>query len=394
MVRNLDKIIEEYAEKYRNRQLREFFSHGGEIEILIFPINQCNLACKYCSIYGFKKPSNVERISDKVLNRALNLIIDFKNKYPHIDVILVIHGYEPLQAGKDFFIKVAKAVRNHNIHLATQTNGVLIDEEYVKIFRDFEYSVGVSIDGPREIHNKVRIFRNGTGSYDQAFRGYELLRKYDVETGIISVATKYHVIYGADFYYKWLKENDIREVNILLPVISPHVTPFYSEIAPSKKDLLKFYEDLYEIWKNDNSGIDIAIFTSMIRNLLVGKPILRSLDIFGAASCIFVPYIDWSGRIGFCDAGIVKLNRNIFELRSLEEILFDKELDILYKRLAYLALTQCRECEYFRVCHGGCPHEALMSGNIMNKTIYCEIYKKLYTKIKDDLNKELSNKII
>ena len=80
----------------------------------------------------------------------------------------------------------------------------------------------------------------------------------------------------------------------------------------------------------------------------------------------------------------------IFRRKSIfEEIFFSEELSILYERLANLALTQCNKCPYFAICHGGCPHEASMFGNIMSKTIYWSIYKELYTRIEEDLKQTI-----
>jgi uncharacterized protein len=157
--------------------------------LMLKPVgSRCNLNCSYC--YYLKQSSVSDVMDIQILKRAIEETV-LLNDTPEISFCW--HGGEPLMAGIDFFIKaveiqneaVEKKVRNgfkKPIIINTiQTNGTLINRNWCRFFSENNFLVGISIDGPEEIHNYYRVNRAGERLYEKVIEGLELLRDNDVE---------------------------------------------------------------------------------------------------------------------------------------------------------------------------------------------------------------------
>lgn len=204
----------------------------------------CNLHCSYC--FYCDEANEREKNIDSFMNlqTAENLIkkmFDFCGTESALT--FMFQGGEPLTAGHEFFekfIEIAEANRTEGsiINYSLQTNGTLIDEEYCRIFKEHNFLIGVSVDGRKELHNKLR-----DSSFDRAMEGIELLRKHSVDFNILSVITSKtdaHDLF--DFYI----ENDFRDVQ---PIYC--LDPLSGEKADyslGAKQLSRFKKRLFNKW--------------------------------------------------------------------------------------------------------------------------------------------------
>lgn len=347
--------------------------------VLIMPNSKCNLNCVYCAPYhspNFVFGGSSKRMSYKTLNHILGLIEDFKDRYPVSRIHVQIHGYEPLLAGKEFFEYVAKRLQKIGLRLATQSNGTLIDDDWARIIRKYKIGIGISIDGPKEIHDKLRIYPSGKGSYNQAIRGFKVLKKHNVEPGMISVITRYHIGKEEEFI-KWIEEENIKSIKLNFPAINN------DSILPSVKDLISFFEKLYLYWRR--SGREIHPFKTFAEALLLKIPSPGSCFLLDA--CHKILGINYDGRIVLCDRYIVSTKENINNIKRLEDIFKIKEIiQRAEGRVKILKEKDCRGCKYFKICHGGCTYEALaLKGTIYTKSYFCQIYKWIFERIEKDL---------
>jgi len=160
--------------------------------VLVKPVgSRCTLDCTYCyylhkdDLPAHRAPS---RISDELLEKFVRQYIGGQE----IDeVVFNWHGGEPSLAGLDFYRKVvelqqkyADAIRVRNDF---QTNGMLLDESWCEFFRDNGFYVGLSIDGPKELHDRYRVGKGGVPSFDQVYRAARLLRQYQVPFNAMAV---------------------------------------------------------------------------------------------------------------------------------------------------------------------------------------------------------------
>ena len=150
----------------------------------------CNLHCAYCYYLEKEKlyPGRKMQMNDSLLEKFIEGYI---NAQPVPEVLFTWHGGETLLAGMPFYRKVIalqrKYGRGRRIDNALQTNGVLLNDEWCRFFKDNNFLIGISLDGPEHCHDVYRKNRGGHGTFAQVMRGVELLQRHGVEFNVLSV---------------------------------------------------------------------------------------------------------------------------------------------------------------------------------------------------------------
>ncbi len=148
----------------------------------------CNLACRYCFYLSKQRlyPGR-QRMPDAVLKAYIK---QYLHSQPAGEVTIAWQGGEPTLMGLDFFERSVELVRiykqpGQHVSYSLQTNGTLLDEAWCAFFKQHHFLVGISLDGPPEVHDAYRVDRAGQGSYARVRRGWELLQKHAVDTNIL-----------------------------------------------------------------------------------------------------------------------------------------------------------------------------------------------------------------
>ena len=182
-----------------------------DLSLIFKVVSTCNLACRYCDadIYSNR------RMSLDMVSQVIAKALDYADR-----VGLIWHGGEPLLMGIQFYEKVVELQKRYKREGQTiknnlQTNGTLISQEWVDFFKANDFHVGVSLDGPPEVHNETRVFRSGQGSFEQVMRGIRLLRENGVKFGVLAVITKETMRLGAKRFLDFFIENGIFNIGIL-----------------------------------------------------------------------------------------------------------------------------------------------------------------------------------
>ena len=174
---------------------RDTFSEPQGIHVVAKPIGPlCNLNCEYC-FYLEKQALFAQdekyRMPDDVL-RAF--IANYITSQPTPIVEFVWQGGEPTLLGIDFFKRVIELQKQFagakTITNALQTNGTLLTDEWCAFLKKHNFMVGISLDGPKEIHDRYRRDRKGTGSFDQVMHGLKLLQKHKVEYNVLACVAR------------------------------------------------------------------------------------------------------------------------------------------------------------------------------------------------------------
>ncbi|MGO9531215.1 MAG: radical SAM protein, partial [Syntrophobacteraceae bacterium] len=164
----------------------------------------CNLRCGYC--FFLKKeslyPGSNFRMSAQVHEAYIRQLLEF-HRTPRVTVAW--QGGEPTLMGLDFFrhsVEFQKKYQKPGTHIENtfQTNGILLDDEWCRFFRENDFLVGLSIDGSREFHDFYRKDRAGRGTFDKVVRAARLLRKHDVECNILCTVNSKNADYPLDVY--------------------------------------------------------------------------------------------------------------------------------------------------------------------------------------------------
>lgn len=348
------------------------------LTVIIKPTHNCNLRCKYCYV-----DKNAEKgiMNKTTLENSIKKIAFFNGK--GLESCFIWHGGEPLLVGLDFYKEVIRIQRElgeeYKFKNGIQTNGTLITEETADFFKNNDFSVGLSLDGPKEINDRNRLYkrsRNGNNStFADVLKSIELLKKKEINLGIVVVVNKYNVN-ELPLIYQFLKEYKLdARVNPIFN--SGRAIENYEEVGISQEEHTSSMLELINMWTNDQQPISLTFFEEIIKALLPGK---NSHSCVLADSCQkrFIS-IGPQGDVYPCGEldGIREFRYGNINENSLENILTSPLRRKLLERAE--KIEECKGCEYKKFCYGGCMSYAYaITGNIMNKDPHCPTYQKLF----------------
>lgn len=361
-------VPDSYSEnKFVDYLKKSYNLNKFDLEIIYLLFNtRCNLKCKYCYIEGSSEPNFKNYSMDKQTFNSLigylNKLITFeKNKNSEKKKITFIYyGSEPL-ISKDYFIKsldkIKKICDKNKIvpDFQITTNGTLIDEEIVKAMKKYHVGVSVSLDGEKEINDKMRITQDNKGTYDKIIFGLDLLKKNKIPFGISCTISDHNIneLKNSADHFIQLGASSIG-FNILLnpryakiPLISiPELN--YSLIEASHEVQKKgFYEDRVQ------------------RKVRAFNGFPRFKDCGGVGNqLVFFP----NGDIGPCEAYLCNRKSIIGNISSIKVEEIENSPIIKYWTERYpLNMEECLYCPALGICGGGCPFNA---ETLSKKNIY------------------------
>jgi uncharacterized protein len=326
--------------------------------IIVKLASRCNLKCTYCYLYEHADHGYLGRprfMSSAVFDGLLAIAHEAATTNTRGKVDLVMHGGEPTLLKREHFLaRVTRARSTLGDRLGKidmQTNGTLIDDSWIDALIEGGVQVGVSLDGPQELHDASRVDHGGRGSWMRAVAAIERMQRRGLDVGTLTVITP-----GADgrSVFEFLVNLGIRRMNFLLPDVShDDFDAWYGHLGPTP--VADFLIGVLDAWlERDDPSLLVGICWDIIERLL-GGPGLS--DMFGNPTLKYVA-VETDGTIEALDA--LKVGR---------EGLADTGLNVLRHRLADLptqdtlaarALTsgfplaeQCTQCRYRIECAGG-----------------------------------------
>lgn len=340
----------------------------------------CNLACDYCyySRIGGKIQGKVKRIDYAVLEKFIREYM----RMSHGIASFVWQGGEPLLAGLDFFKEVVHlqskyAPPNTVISNSLQTNATLLNEEWASFLKKYNFLVGVSIDGPREIHDLRRVTRSGAGSFDRVMRGVQYLRDYNVDFNVLTVVHEDNITKAKelmDFY----EREGFGYVQFIpgmgFQAQDTHRPPQYLIAADQYGNFLC---EIFDAWYNNGEPkISVRFFDNMLSVYLNHEAELC----IHRKTCPTTLVLEQNGDAYPCDF-------YISDNYKLGNVGVDKLEDILGNYVYQRFLDKkpnlpekCTNCEFLKFCHGGCPRNRHWNSSMTESDpdYFCEGYLKIY----------------
>ena len=367
---------------------------------------QCNLNCEYC-FYLEKKALFGEaekyRMPESVLKAYINKYI---HSQPTPVVEFVWQGGEPTLAGIDFF-KRAVELQKPFAHLkkignSLQTNGTLLTDEWCSLLKKNNFMVGISIDGPREIHNIYRRDRGGRGTFDAVMRGLRLLQKHKVEYNILACVGRETAKHSLEVYRFFRDEGvefiqftpvverapneESRALGLHLASPAPRDDPAgEAEVTPWSvvpEEYGDFLISIYEEWVRSDVGKTFVMNFEWALNAWIGN---ASPVCIHAEQCGSSLVIEHNGDVYACDHCVYprfKLG-NILD-DSLPGMV-EKSLQCSLGTAKETALPRyCRECEVLAACRGGCPKHRFAQSWYRELGLHylCAGYRKFFLHIR------------
>ncbi len=358
--------------------------------LLIKPVSAvCNLDCAYCFYLDREadpyKALPGRRMSEETLER----LVDTYLFYSYPNSVFAFQGGEPTLAGLKFFEKLVRFQKQYGrngqyVSNALQTNAILIDENWCGLLRDYNWLLGVSLDGPEEVHDLYRFNKGGRGTWRQVVRGVEILQKHKVEFNILCVLSQANVERPRELY-RFFKSLGVDNVQYIpLAEFQADGTPMPFTITPAQYG--RFLCEIFELWWPDRRKIRIRFFDNVAEALAGIKPGSCTLH----ETCDSYVVVEYNGDVYPCD----------FFVESgwkLGNILIDSWSEIARRKRRYefagkkaIPHPECLKCEYQSICLQGCPK--FRHGphrRFEDLDYFCEAYKMIYARCTAPLRREV-----
>jgi len=364
-----------------------------EFQIFAKPIGAiCNLDCRYC--YYLKKQhlypkGDRFRMSDDLLEEY---IVQHLDASPKLLVAFSWHGGEPTLLGLDYFRKIVALQHKHQrpgqrIVNGIQTNGTLLDEEWCRFFAAEGFYVGLSLDGPREFHDRYRLTKGQKPTHKQVVRAFKLLQRYRVPCDLLCVVHDRNVHYPIAVY-RFFKEIGAEHLQFLPTVEHRPDLPGGVSCETVPPDAYgSFLCGIFDEWvRYDVGKIVIQLFDETVRPALGME---HALCIFREA-CGDVPVVEHNGDFFSCDHFVNPEYRlgNIRETSLVEMLESAAQKEFGWAKRDALP-RYCRECDVLEMCNGGCPKDRfLRTPNGEEGLNYlCAGYKRFFTHSRPYLEK-------
>ena len=376
------------------------------LHILAKPIGPlCNLNCDYCFYLEKKVLFGADehyRMSDEVLS---TFITQYIATQPTPAVEFVWQGGEPTLLGLEFFKKVVALQQpfagTKTITNSLQTNGTLLDDAWCRFLKKHNFMVGISLDGPREIHNRYRRNRQGKGSFDAVMHGLKLLQKHGVEYNVMASVARETAAKPLEVY-RFFKNAGVEFVQFT-PVVERFADeqtaqlglklappaaldrlmdhPLVTEWSVAPEEYGDFLIAIFEEWvRNDVGTVFIMNFEWAI-NAWIGNP---SPVCVHAKQCGRSLAIEHDGSVYACDHCVYPQFRLGNILTDTLPGMVEKSLQTQFGISKETALPQsCKECDVLAACQGGCLKQrfARTSNNEPGLHYLCAGYKKFFRHI-------------
>jgi len=355
--------------------------------LLIKPTgSRCNLDCRYCFyrgtddlLGGQRSPLMPPEVLDRMVENYLGL------GFP--TSVFIWQGGEPTLAGLEFYQRVVEKQmtygrKGQTVGNALQTNGIIIDNRWAEFLSEYAFLVGLSLDGPPEVHNHYRTDKGAHPTFDRVMAAAECLRKSGVAFNILCMITAQSEKMGREIYRFLVREGFYNLQFIPCAEYDP-VTgkPLPYNVSPSGYG--RFMSDVFDQWYEQDVGrVSVRTFEALVAVMAGIKEV--NMCTLGTI-CNHYLVVEKQGDVYPCDFFVSKpyYLGTIMESSLAELYLSDREQSFSLLKSHYP--QECRTCQYLDLCHGGCPKDRLCAGGgTFGKTsALCEGLKYFFAQTKE-----------
>jgi len=338
----------------------------------------CNIACKYCFYSGktdiFGKGRH--RMNEKVLERLVSTYMELDFQVH----CFAWQGGEPTLMGLDFYTKAVELQQQYGkegrvVSNALQTNAILLDDEWCKFLHEYQFLVGISLDGPPEMHDHYRIDHAGRGTYDKVKAAIEKCRQHKVEFNILVLLNNRNVSHP-DALFDFFEEMGIKYLQFITCVEKDPQTNELTDYSISPQQYGDFLCRLFDRWlEYGPRKLSIRLFDSIMSYYING----RHTDCTFGERCNDYVVVEHNGDVFCCDFFVEakwKLG-NVLETPLGE--LFNHERKREFSQRKRAVSNTCFVCRHLPICRGGCPKDrTIHGGESKSLNYFCPAYKQFF----------------
>jgi uncharacterized protein len=349
----------------RNQQMQPPPEASREFQVFAKPAGAlCNLDCHYC--YYLEKERLYPQATSFLMDGGIleNYIVQQFAAAPGPEVLFSWHGGEPTILGLEYFRHIVELQRSHqppgkSTVNGIQTNGVLLNDDWCRFFAAENFAVGLSLDGPQDLHDSCRLTKDGKPTHRQVMRAYHLLRRHGVPVDLLCVVHARNVRHPLAVY-RFFKEIGAQYLTFI-PLVEPlPASPAgVSERSVPAEAFGRFLCVIFDEWvRHDMESVIVQAFEEAARP---AYGLNHSLCVFRPV-CGDVPVVEHNGDFYSCDHFVTPAHRlgNIADTPLLE--LVESGQQRAFGRAKQETLPPCcQACEVLDMCNGGCPKDRILS---------------------------------
>jgi len=350
------------------------------LSLLIKPASgSCNMCCQYC-FYTDETEHRATASFGRMSTETMHKIVDKALLYADGDCTLAFQGGEPTLAGLAFYRDLSSYFRQHpnpkrvRLHYALQTNGYDLNEDWAKWFAENQVLVGISLDGPKAIHDRYRLDRAGKGTFNRVMAAIRLLEKYKVDFNILTVVSGANAGHGQQVY-EFFKKHNFRYqqyIECLDPIGEIQGSHEYS-LTPKRYET--FLKQVFDAWYRDMKA-GRYVYNRYFENLMMiisgQRP--EGCNLQGICSPQWV--IEADGSVYPCDFYALdqwKLGNILTDsFEAMEETRCTSGFIEWSRKLP----EDCKSCRWLNLCRNGCRRnrEPVTADN-SGKNYFCSAYQ-------------------
>jgi len=350
------------------------------ISLLVKPASgSCNMRCRYCFYTDETENRSVPSMGLMSLE-TMKTLVDKALDFADGDCSFAFQGGEPSLAGLPFFQALTDYVKKHpnpkkiRVHYSFQTNGYNLNEEWAKWFAENQVLVGISLDGPKEIHDRYRVDHAGKGTFNRVMATIQMFNKHHVDYNILTVVTAATSRRGQQVY-NFFKKNDFRYqqyIECLDPIGETQGGYEYS-LTPERYE--EFLKTIFDSWYLDMKA-GRYVYNRYFENLMmiIARQGAESCNLRGFCGAQWV--IEADGSSYPCDFYALdewylgNINTDSFEAMEQQR-----------QKLGFIEWSKqipddCKNCRYFVLCRNGCRrNREPVTADSTQKNYFCSAYK-------------------
>lgn len=348
------------------------------LTLILKGTNSCNLRCRYCSL-GDK--SETQMMSEKAMDRAFAWFCCYAKERHEKKVTIILHGGEPMLLPAMHYDRVLERMLvqypDLDFTFRIQTNGTILTEAYLKLFRKYAFHIGISLDGLAQIHDSQRRDLFGKGTYSLIVRNIRKLQRENLPVSVLMVLTKPSLHAGYEYLDFFASQGISVKIN---PLLKTGEALLHEELCLEPGDYAEYLIGLHKYALEHETVICISPLEEL-QQAIIQEIVPVGCTFHGPCSYKFI-CIDQEGVVypcgRFADRHRYSLG-NIYDGITKEGIVIQERLEA--RRGSELP-EKCESCKYIKLCHAGC--NAMTDEGISQPSVMCKDYLILFDYLSGD----------
>lgn len=351
------------------------------LSLLIKPASgSCNMRCRYC-FYTDEAEHRATASMGRMSVQTMHVLVDRALAWADGDCTFAFQGGEPSLAGLDFFRSFTDYVSAHpnpkgiRVHYAFQTNGYALDERWAEWFASHRVLVGVSLDGPKELHDRYRVDREGKGTFNRVMAFIRLLERHGVEFNLLTVVSAANVRRGRQVY-EFFKKQNFRYQQYIECLDPIGQTPGSSEYSLTPQRYAVFLRAVFDAWYLDMKA-GRYVYNRYFENLMMilSGQAPESCSLRGVCAPQWV--IEADGSTYPCDFYALDQWRLGNIVSDSFAVMEEKRQALGFIQWSRRLPEECRTCRYGMLCRNGCRrNREPVTEDSTGKNYFCGAYRE------------------